>query len=208
MIPNSMKFRAASALNAVGVVLVLANWYVKPDAVLAWTVALAVFAMMGAALRMSRRAGPRTVATVGTRSLDQIAISVVFAAVMMGIPLALALARSYGLVDGSDVARRSVGVLTSAFLVMLGNVMPKNLPPLSPGFDGARQQAFHRHVGWTWVVGGLASAIGWLVLPIDSAATTMIVLMVMALAVTIIHLVRLASRAKNSPLPAEPGTHR
>jgi hypothetical protein len=118
---------------------------------------------------------------------------------MMGIPLALTLADSYGLVDDSDVARRSTGVLIGVFLAMLGNVMPKNLPPLSTmGSDGARQQAFHRRAGWTWVLCGLASAICWLARSIDSAEIATLVLMVTAMAVTIVHLVRLARR-KDEP---------
>ena len=76
--------------------------------------------------------------------------------------------------------------------------MPKNLPPLSSGCDGARQQAFHRLAGWTWVLCGLASAIGWLVLPIDFAETTAIVLVLTAIAVTIVHLARLARRARTT----------
>jgi hypothetical protein len=196
-----MMFRAASALTAVGIVLVLANWYTKPEAALAWAAALAMFAVMTGALRLSRSAVRRsTMEATAARSLDQITTAVVFASVMMGIPLALTLARSYGLVDGSDVvARRSTGVLTGAFLVMLGNVMPKNLPSLSSECDSARQQAFHRLAGWTWVLCGLASAIGWLALPIDLAETAAIVLVVTAIAVTIVLLVRLAGRARTNP---------
>ena len=201
MVPQSVMIRIASALTAVGIVLALANWYMKPEAALAWTAVLVMFAVMMAVLRLSRRAVRRFAEeATAARSLDQITTAVVFAALMMGIPLALTLARSYGLVDGFDVARRSTGVLTSMFLVVLGNVMPKNLPPLSLGYDGARQQAFHRLAGWTWVLCGLASAIGWLALPIDFAETAAVVLVVTAIAVTIVHLVRLASRAKtNAP---------
>ena len=202
MVPNSMMFRAASALTAVGIVLVLPNWYAKPEAALAWTAVLAMFAVMVAALRVSRRAVRHpTAKATAVPGLDRIPTAVVFAALMMGIPLALTLARSYGLVDGSDDAdRRSTGVLIGVFLAMLGNVMPKNLPrPLSSmRCDGARQQAFHRRAGWTWVLCGLASAIGWLALPIDSAETAAIVLAVTALVVTIVHLVRL-SRQRNEP---------
>ena len=90
-------------------------------------------------------------------------------------------------------------MLTGVFLAMLGNVMPKNLPPLSSGCDGARQQAFHRLAGWTWVLCGLASAIGWLALPIDFAETATTVLVVTAIAVTVVHLMRLASRARTNP---------
>jgi hypothetical protein len=196
-----MMFRVASALNAAGIVLVLANWYRRPDAMLAWAAALAMFAVMIAALRLSGPIVRRTTTeATAARGLDQITTAVVFAALMIGIPLALTLARSYGLVDGDDAARRSTGFLTGLFLAMIGNVMPKNLPPLSSGCDAARQQAFQRLAGWTWVMCGLGSAIGWLVLPIDIAQTAAIVLAVTAIAVTVLHLVRLAGRARtNTP---------
>ena len=44
MVPNSMMFRAASAFTAIGSVLALANWYAEPEAALAWTAVLAMFA--------------------------------------------------------------------------------------------------------------------------------------------------------------------
>jgi hypothetical protein len=194
-------FRAASALTAVGIVLVVANWFARPEAALAWTAPLAMFAVMFAALRLSRRALRRSTGdATALRSLDSIPTAVVFAALMMGIPLVLTLARSYGVVDDIDLGRRSTGVLIGAFLVMLGNVMPKNLPPLSSmRCDGARQQAFQRLVGWTWVLCGLASAIGWLALSIDSAEIATTVLMVTAVAVTIVQLLRLRQPRKEQP---------
>ena len=190
MVANSMMFKAGSALTTVGMVLVGANWYARPEAALAWTAALAMFAVMLVALRLSRRAllplmGDATAAR-------RIPSAVVFAALIMGIPLALTLARSYGIVEDIDAARRSTGVLTGAFLVMLGNVMPKNLPPLSSmQCDGARQQAFQRLAGWTWVLCGLGSVIAWLVLSIDSAQMASSVLVVAAMVVTIVQLLRL-----------------
>jgi hypothetical protein len=197
-----MTIRAAWALIAVGIVLVLANWYTKPEAALAWTAALAMFAVMIAALRLSRPIVRRTTTTeaMAARGLDQITTSVVFAAVMVGVPLTLTLARSYRLIDGSDdLDRRSTGLLIGALLVMVGNTIPKNLPPLSSGCDGARQQTFHRLAGWTWVLCGLASALGWLALPIDIAETAAIALPVAAIALTIVHLVRLARRVRTIP---------
>jgi hypothetical protein len=193
MVPDSLMLRAASSLTAVGIVLVLANWYAKPDAWLAWTAALVMFAVMVAALRASRRALPDSTAKAAAFGYpDGIPTAVVFAALMMGIPLALTLARSYGVVDDVDVGRRSTGVLIGVFLMMLGNVMPKNLPPLSSiGCDAARQQAFLRRAGWTWVLCGLAMAIGWLALPIDAAELASTVLSVTAMAATIVQLLRL-----------------
>ena len=197
MVPNSMMFKAASALTAVGIVLAVANWYARPEAALAWTAALAMFAVMFAALRLSPRALRRS---TGDPPALRVPTAVVFAAVMMGFPLALTLARSYGVVDDIDLGRRSTGVLIGAFLVMLGNVMPKNLPPLSSmRCDGARQQAFQRLVGWTWVLCGLASAIGWLALSIDSAEIATTVLVVTAMAVTIVQLLRLRRPRKGEP---------
>ena len=196
-----MMFRAASALTAVGILLVLANWYAKPETALAWAAPLAMFAVMIGALRLSRLALRRSTGdATAVRSADQITTAVVFAAVMMGIPLAMTLGRSYGLIDGSDVARRSTGVLIGVFLVMLGNVMPKNLPPLSSmPCDGARQQAFHRIAGWTWVLCGLGSAIGWLLLSIDSAEMATTVLVVAAMGVTLVQLLRLRRPRKDQP---------
>jgi hypothetical protein len=198
VIPNSARFSAASSSTAAGIVLALVNWYKRPEAALAWAAALVMFVVMAAALRTWRRADPRSTGEPrGVRSLENVPTAVVWAALMMGIPLALTLADSFGLVDGDELARRSTGVLMGVFLAMLGNVMPKNLPPLSQ-CDGARQQAFHRRAGWTWALCGLASAIGWLLLPIDSAAIATFVPVVTAIVVTIAHLLRLI-RHKDKP---------
>jgi len=203
VVPNSMMFRAASALTAIGVALVLANWYAKPQQALAWTAPLAMFAVMAAALWVSRLILRRSTGNAtARRSLDYITTAVVFAALMMGIPLAMTLARSYGVVDDVDLGRRSTGVLIGVFLAMLGNVMPKHLPPLaSMGCDGARVQAFQRLAGWTWVLCGLGSAIGWLALSMDSAETATMVLVVTAMAVTIVQLLRLRRPRKDQPAP-------
>jgi hypothetical protein len=46
---------------------------------------------------------------------------------------------------------------------------------------------------------GLASAIGWLALPLDSAQIAAIVLVVTAMVVTIVHLLRLSRPRKDEP---------
>src|SRR4051812_19714270 len=124
-------FKAASASIAVGIALVLANWYAKPEPALTWAAPLAMFIVMFAALRVSRLAVRRSATATAARSLDWITRGFVFGALIMGIPLALTLARSYGVVDEPELGRRATGVLSATFLVMLGNLMPKMLPPLS-----------------------------------------------------------------------------
>jgi hypothetical protein len=198
VVPNSMMFRAASALTAVGIVLALANWYARPEAALAFLAALAMFAVMVAALRVSRLAVRHSTMEVA-RGADRIPTAVAFAALIMGIPLALTLARSYGVVDDVDLGRRSTGVLIGAFLAMLGNVMPKRLPRLSSMCDGARQQAFQRLVGWTWVLCGIGSVIAWLALSIDAAETAGMVLAVSAMVGTMMQVLRLRRPRKEQP---------
>lgn len=200
MADNRIMFRTASVSIAVGTGLALANWYATPQSALAWAATLAMFAVMTVALRASQGAGRDSTATA-VPGAYRIPTAVVFAALMIGIPLALSLARAYGVADHSDVGRRSTGVLIGLFLAMLGNIMPKNVPPLSSGIDGARQQAFHRLAGWTWVLCGLGSAIGWLTLPIDLAETAAAVLALAAMALTIGHFVRLARRSRTN-MPA------
>ena len=50
MVPQSVMIRIASALTAAGIVLALANWYMKPEAALAWTAVLVMFAVRMAVL--------------------------------------------------------------------------------------------------------------------------------------------------------------
>jgi len=116
VVTNSMIYRAALALTAAGTVLVAANWYAKPDAGFAWTAPLAMFAVMFAALQLSRR------------------------------------------------ALRSTG-------------------------------------GWTWVLCGLGSAIGWLALSIDAAEIATTVLVVAAMVMTIVQMLRLRLRRPRNPAP-------
>jgi hypothetical protein len=194
-------FRVAWVFIAIGILLVLANWYAKPEDALRWIALLAMFAIMTAMLRLSPVVARRLMMeATAPRSLDQVATGVVFAALIIACALALKLARLYGVVDDSDLARRSIGALMGVYLAMVGNVMPKNLPPLSSmRCDGARQQAFQRLVGWTWVLCGLGSAIAWLALSIDSAEIATTVLVVTAMAVTIVQLLRLRRPRKDEP---------
>lgn len=54
------------------------------------------------------------------RNIDWITTSVVFGALMLVVPLALTLARSYGFVDDVDFGRRSTGALVGWTWVLCG----------------------------------------------------------------------------------------
>jgi hypothetical protein len=202
VVPNAVMSRAASVLTIAGIVLVLANWYAKPQAGWAWIAPLAMFAVMLAVQRLSRYVFRRSMTdATAIRNIDWITTGVVFGALMMIVPLALTLARSYGLVDDVDFGRRSTGVLVGVFLAMLGNAMPKTLPPLSSmACNAARIQAFQRFAGWTWVLCGLGSAVAWLALSIGAAESMTTVLVVAAMVLTLAQILRLRRPRKEQPV--------
>jgi hypothetical protein len=125
---------------------------------------------------------------------------VVFAALMMIMPLAMTLAHAYGVVDDPDSGTRGSQILLGAYLVVFGNALPRSLPPISSmPFDDARIQAFQRATGWTWVLGGLGYAAAWLALPIDAAGPVAMALVGAAMIVTIVRMVRLRRPRRHAP---------
>jgi hypothetical protein len=63
----------------------------------------------------------------------------------------------------------------------------------------ARQQAFLRFAGWTWVCGGLGFSIAWLVLPIDAAETVGTTVVLATIGVTVVQLLRLRKPRRPAP---------
>lgn len=194
--------RIVSALPLIGIGLALANWNAKPAAAWAWAAVIVVSVVMfvvhrGSQLALSR--SPGDAATV--RSVDSVTLAVAFGAVMMIIPLAMTLAHAYGVVDDPDSGmRRTNMILTGAYLAVIGNAMPRMLPPTSSmPCGGARVQAFQRLAGWTWVLCGLGFAMAWLVLPIDAAGPVSTAVVATAMIVTIVQLLRLRKPRPHAP---------
>lgn len=71
---------------------------------------------------------------------------------------------------GAEAARRTLGVLMGAVVMLAANAVPKTLPP----FGGTRrepaaEQALRRFAGWTLVLGGAAFVLAWAVAPLAYA---------------------------------------
>jgi hypothetical protein len=190
---NSITSRAAWALSIAGTVLVLANWYTKPAAALAWGAALAMFFVMIVVLCLAQlhvRWSRGDAAAV--RSLALISSAVVFGALIMSVPLGVKLAHSYGFVADPGSGHRVAMIVVGAYLAVTGNAMPRMLPPLSSmQCDGARTQAFLRLAGRAWVIAGLGFSIAWLMLPRDAAEPVSTMLIAAAMVVTIVQVLRL-----------------
>ena len=206
MVPNSMMFRAASALTAVVILLVLPNWFTKPEAALAWTAVLAMCAVMVAALQVSRRAVRHSTAKATAVSVSIDSDCRRFRRAHDGHPA------------GADtrplVPRRGRRRPGSSLDQSSHRRVPRDAREChaeeSPTVvidvaTASRQQAFQRLVGWTWVLCGLGSALVWLALSIDAAETAAMVLVVLAMVGTLVQL-RLRLRRPRKD-PHAPGLH-
>ena len=197
-----MSSRIGSVLPLIAIGLALANWNAKPAAAWAWAAVIVISVVMVAVQRRSQLAFSRSPGDpASVLSVESVAVAVVFGALMMIIPLALTLAHAYGLVDDPDSGmRRTNMIMVGAYLAVIGNAMPRMLPPTSSmPCGGARVQAFQRHAGWTWVLCGLGYAMAWLALPIDAAGPISIALVATAMIVTIVQLLRLRKPRPHAP---------
>jgi hypothetical protein len=69
-----------------------------------------------------------------------------------------------------DTARRILGVLLGAVVVVYANAIPKALSPLVQMLcEPATEQALRRFTGWSLVLGGAAYAVAWAVAPLTYA---------------------------------------
>ena len=98
--------------------------------------------------------------------------SVVFAVLMLAIPLAGKFVQTLGWVSAGDISQRVTMAMIGGYLVFTGNALPKSLIPLaSLRDDPAAEQKFRRLAGWTWSLTGLALVVAWLLLPPALAGT-------------------------------------
>jgi hypothetical protein len=167
----------APTLVALALLLGAANWYVNSAQRAGWAMALTFLAFLVVPLWWVRRHGSSDGS--GRQAAKWIESAVGFAAVMLSIPLGGKLALTWGVIDDPGLSNRLTQAVIGAYLVFMGNLMPKMLAPRSnPACDGARAQALQRFSGWTWVMTGLAYAIIWLVLPLDVASPVSMVVVV------------------------------
>ena len=106
-----------------------------------------------------------------TRPRWTIATDIGVAALLIGLSLLTAFARQLGITDNPDIGIRLVNIIIGLVLARYGNVVPKQLVPYQPDSDRpARRQACLRFCAWAFVLGGLAYAATWAILPVDDAA--------------------------------------
>ncbi|CAN5205172.1 hypothetical protein BH11PSE2_BH11PSE2_14530 [soil metagenome] len=147
--------------------LAAANAYLQPEKTLALTSGVAVMAVswLLSAWLSSRKAQ-------STRTLSEQQY-VVLAAVYGGLTLAGAYAVKLAIALGFDhgeTMQRAVGVGSGLVMVVIGNVLPKVIAPVTATRCGAvHTQSLQRFAGWVFVLAGLAIAVLSFILPTGQA---------------------------------------
>jgi hypothetical protein len=192
MARRSMWRMVAPALVGLTGALAIAHWYLRPDKTVASVVALAVLASMAAALALTPRLVGRSGDAAGRQAIDAVTTSVVCAALILAVSLGATVAVALGALDRADRAKPLTMALAGAFLMFIGNSIPKVLTPLSRlQCDPARVQAFQRLSGWTWVLAGCGLLVSWLVLPASVAEPVSETFIAVAILVVLTQIVRL-----------------
>ena len=130
------------------------------------------------------------------RTVADLRLGLVFAGLMIAIPLALKLATRFGWMNAGDLPDRLLMVLIGAFIVVTGNAIPKRLSPRGR-CEPVEVQAFRRFAGWTWVLAGLALMLAWLVLP--NAAADVVTFTVLPIGIGLIALRALGVGRRRPP---------
>jgi hypothetical protein len=170
----------APLLLSAGIALSLVSWYLEPGRRgVAAALLLLTVGMTAAFVFARRRNGgnpPRFAAG------DDITKGITFGASTVVLALGGSLARTAGVVEDPDLARRATMIAFGVFLFVVGNRLPKSVPPLSAlQCDGARLQAFRRLTGWTWALTGLSLVVLWAMLPIAAARPVSLMLIAAAM---------------------------
>lgn len=114
-----------------------------------------------------------TAAELMKRDKASLRLAVSYAAIVIAVAEALAIARATGAIarDDEGLALRFLGIFCGLVIVFYGNIVPKKatcVDPASP--DAGRKQALQRYSGWVFVLAGLANTAIWLLAPIKQAA--------------------------------------
>ena len=182
MISRSFAPVLAPLLLAAGLALSLASWYLEPGRRSIAAALLLLIIGMAAAFVFGRRRVDRIPSRLATA--DDITKAVAFVASTVVLALGGSLARTVGVVDDPDIARRATMIFFGLFLFVIGNGLPKSLTPLSAlQCDGARLQAFQRLTGWTWALTGLSLAVVWATLPVAAARPVSLMLIAAAMVI-------------------------
>lgn len=155
----------AAAVAVIVSGLAAADWALAPAKASSWMIAIAtgfgiwiVVALMGRV---------RSFEDYSASERDYLRTSIIAAGVILAIALSRTLAGAIG-ISGGEFFDRGLGVLSGLVLLLLGNMMPKVLAPLTANRCAPAQViAIQRFSGWIFVLDGIVCIFASLALPLD-----------------------------------------
>lgn len=123
--------------------------------------------------------------------------SLLLAGLLLGVALALRLLSPAYM--NPDIARRTMGVLMGAVVVVYANAVPKVLSPLTlMHCDPLTEQSLRRFAGWSLAFGGLAYATMWAIAPLKNASVLAAWFLGATVLLVIVRLVWIVARGSNT----------
>lgn len=184
MTASSRIHLVAASVATIVTALALFDWALAPAKASSWIVAIAtgfgiwiVVALMGRVRRFE---------DYSASELSYLRTSIVSAGVILAVALSRTWANAVG-ISGGEFFDRGLGVLSGVVLLLLGNMMPKVLAPLTAKRCAPSQViAIQRFSGWVFVLDGIICIVASLVLPLSqgqdvSMIATIVTLLLVAL---------------------------
>ena len=144
--------------------LAAADWALAPAKASSWMIAIATGIGIWIVVALMGRV--RSFEDYSASERDYLRTSIIAAGVILAIALSRTLAGAIG-INGGEFFDRGLGVLSGLVLLLLGNMMPKVLAPLTAKRCAPSQViAIQRFSGWIFVLDGIVCIIASLALPL------------------------------------------
>lgn len=158
-----------------------ADWYLAPERAVVWLAAIATMAAIWLVvgwLTWGSSAG-------GDSQAGFLAFSAVAAGVLLAVSLGDSMIDLLGIGD-PPFAARTKGLLAGLLLLVIGNLTPKILGPVTAGRCESHSRSAQRFVGWTFVLAGFAYVAVWLFASVPAASRISTILCASAVALVLL----------------------
>jgi hypothetical protein len=197
MTASSRIHLVAASVATLVAALAAADWALAPAKASSWMIAIATGLGIWIVVALMGRA--RSFEDYSPSERSHLTTSIIAAGVILVVALSRTWASAIG-ISGGEFFDRGLGVLSGLVLLLLGNMMPKILAPLTAKRCAPSQViAIQRFSGWAFVLDGLVCIIASLVLPLSEGQdVSMIATIVTLLLVAVRYAWAFAARTRPS----------
>ena len=180
MNPLTLRMIAFQVLIVLALAFGTLAWIVRPEGALIWAVGMATLPLAWLGLHLFGAMPSRECPDKRRTVLN----SLVGAGLLIVGALGASALGAMGSIPEEWITRYAM-ITNALILIVIGNGLPKKV---EPGCSRTRGLAIQRLIGWTFVLGGSAQALTWLLVPaVDEALVglTVAIYILMALAILI-----------------------